>query len=361
MSDIEWMPVVVRLGDLAHWAENPVTLTKAQAKKLLKSTEKLGRMQTLAIGPADGDGKHPLYDGHQRVNVWGGAFGMDLEVNALQSNRPLTDDERHAVPVMLRTATGSFDWDALSSWPAEDLTQWGMDDNLLTDWKRDIAALGNLIESEGAETEEKKIGHEGRLYNAGEGHDIEPFKLAYRVEAIYKSRGKLALDLFSGAGQLAAWYRRRFEHVVTVDKNYDVGDVDYSMSALSFIKNLLRNYLDFDFVDFDDEGCPHEEIKALFAFLSGKKADSFVLALTDGQGLNLKCRGRFNPETYLLDGEQRKATQEDYEHFEEIVTGFVERCANRHSFVGTQLSSYRGRENNVVYQTWLIEVLPSLA
>ena len=148
MSDIEWTPVKVKLGNLFHWAENPVTLTKAQAKKLLKSTEKLGRMQTLAIGPPNGNGKHPLYDGHQRVNVWGGAFGMDLEVNALQSSRPLTDDERHAVPVMLRTAMGSFDWDVLSSWPAEDLTQWGMDDNLLTDWKRDIAALGNLIESE---------------------------------------------------------------------------------------------------------------------------------------------------------------------------------------------------------------------
>ena len=69
MTDLVWTPVVVRLGDLAHWAENPVTLTKAQAKKLLKSTEKLGRMQTLAIGPADGDGKYPLYDGHQRCSV----------------------------------------------------------------------------------------------------------------------------------------------------------------------------------------------------------------------------------------------------------------------------------------------------
>jgi hypothetical protein len=155
MTDaIEWTPVVVRLGELSHWAENPVTLTKAQARKLLKSTEKLGRMQTLAIGPTNGDGKHPLYDGHQRVNVWGGAFGMDLQVNALQSSRPLTDDERHAVPVMLRTAVGSLDWDVLSSWPAGDLTQWGMDDDLLTGWKRDIASLGDLLESETPEPQD---------------------------------------------------------------------------------------------------------------------------------------------------------------------------------------------------------------
>jgi len=148
MSDLEWSPVKVKLGDLAHWAENPVTLTKAQAKKLLRSTEKLGRMQTLAIGPANGDGKFPLYDGHQRCNVWAGAFGMALEVQALQSNRPLDDDERHAVPIMLRSAVGSLDWDALSSWPADILVKSGFDADLLGDWKRDIAALGNLIESE---------------------------------------------------------------------------------------------------------------------------------------------------------------------------------------------------------------------
>ena len=148
MTDLVWSPVVVRLGDLAHWADNPVTLTKAQAKKLLRSTEKLGRMQTLAIGPANGDGKHMLYDGHQRVNVWGGAFGMGLEVNALQSNRPLTDEERHAVPIMLRTAAGSLDYDILAGWTDYPITDWGLDANLLQGLKTDIAALGNLIESE---------------------------------------------------------------------------------------------------------------------------------------------------------------------------------------------------------------------
>ena len=105
-------------------------------------------METLAIGPVNGDGKHPLYDGHQRVNVWGGAFGMGLEVNALQSNRPLTDDERHAVPIMLRTAAGALDYDILAGWTDYPITDWGLDADLLQGLKFDIAALGNLIESE---------------------------------------------------------------------------------------------------------------------------------------------------------------------------------------------------------------------
>jgi len=160
---IDWSPVKVKLGNLAHWAENPVTLTKAQAKKLLKSTELLGRMETIAIGPPNGDGKHPLYDGHQRVGVWGGAFGMGLEVNALQSNRPLTDDERHAVPIMLRTATGALSWDALSGWDAADLQSWGLDSDLLDGWKRDLAALGDLIESETPDFQPVGIDEQGRL------------------------------------------------------------------------------------------------------------------------------------------------------------------------------------------------------
>jgi hypothetical protein len=149
MSDeIEWTPVKVKLGDLSHWADNPVTLSKAQAKKLLRSKEKLGKMQTLAIGPSNGDGKYPLYDGHQRANVWGAAFGMGLEVWALQSSRLLTDDERHAVPIMLRTAAGSLDWDALAGWTEYPISEWGLDDDALQGMKFDIAALGNLLESE---------------------------------------------------------------------------------------------------------------------------------------------------------------------------------------------------------------------
>lgn len=158
MTDLVWTPTVVRLGDLAHWAENPVTLTKAQAKKLLKSTETLGRMQTLAVGPPDEKGKRILYDGHQRVNVWGPAFGMGLEVNALQSNRPLTDDERHAVPIMLRTAAGSLDYDILAGWTDYPITDWGLDADLLNGLKTDIAALGNMLESE--EPEEQAVNDE---------------------------------------------------------------------------------------------------------------------------------------------------------------------------------------------------------
>jgi hypothetical protein len=139
--------------------------------------------------------------------------------------------------------------------------------------------------------------------------------------------------------------------VVTVDKS--CSGVDYQMTASAFIENTLP--LDFDFIDFDDEGTPGLEIQQFFRTIAGKKGDSFIMALTDGNGLNLKFNGKFSPGVYLLPGPVRQATRQDYDDFEDMVTGFVARCATEAKFTPTMLSSYRGREGNVVYQTWLIE------
>lgn len=216
--------------------------------------------------------------------------------------------------------------------------------------------LSDILNMASQEEEASHIGREGRLYNAGDGHDIEPFKLAYRIEAAWCASGGMALDLFSGLGQLAAWYKRRFKQVITVDRDMAVGDVDYSMSASQFIQRHLSKFLDFDFVDFDDEGCPAREIQELFAAIAGKKKESFVLALTDGNGMNLKFRGRCNFGALYLSDESgmRRATRADYELFDQTVTAFISRCSERNGFNAESLSSYRGREGNVVYQTWLI-------
>ncbi len=193
----------------------------------------------------------------------------------------------------------------------------------------------------------------GRLYNAGEGHNIEPFKLAYRIEAIWRTKGNKAIDLYSGEGQLAEWYSRRFESIITIDKRCE--GVDYQMDASKFIGDILPSHLDFDYIDFDDEGSPGREIQQFFKVISGKKQDSFIMALTDGNGLNLKCMGKWSPDLYMLTGKKRQATLDDYYDFEDMVTGFIERCTQEAKFTPTMLSSYRGREGNVVYQTWLIE------
>jgi hypothetical protein len=249
----------------------------------------------------------------------------------------LTDDERRELVVRLKQNQAGWDFDMLPNlYDKEELLEWGFEEGEL-------------------EIGEKKhtISRSGRLY---ENHEIEPYKLAHRIEAAWRSNGGLALDLFSGAGQLAAWYRRRFQRVITVDKDFAVGDVDYSMKAKAFIEKHLTEYMDFDFVDFDDEGMPTAEIQAFFAAIEEKRNEPFYVALTDGCGLNMKMRGYVDFGTsYLVEGgEKRRATRADYDAFEDTVTAFVAKCASRSGFTASQLSSYRGRENNVVFQTWYV-------
>lgn len=76
----------------------------------------------------------------------------DYELLALQSNRQLTEDERKQVAVLLHTATGSWDWNALSGWSAADLREWGMDKDTLKGWQSDAKELTELLNSEQTES-----------------------------------------------------------------------------------------------------------------------------------------------------------------------------------------------------------------
>jgi hypothetical protein len=245
-------------------------------------------------------------------------------------------------------------------WDMEQLLadiQAGVDlDSMFRQDELDELLAGFAKQLETIDGEKDTITRTGRQYNAGEGHEIEPFKLAHRIEAAWQSNGHKALDLFSGEGQLAAWYKRRFDAVVTVDKAYVQGHVDYSMPAMQFIKEHIVDHMDFDFVDFDDEGCPGREIVAFFDAIQGKKTTDFVLALTDGNGLNLQCRGWVDlSEMYLVEGElKRRATSDDYQRFQQYVSDFIPKAAIATGYKATQLSHHYGRQGHVIFQTWLI-------
>ena len=148
MSELTWTPTTVALDDLQPWERNPKRLSKAQAKRLEDSTGKLGRAGVLLVGPPDADGKRPLYDGHQRAGIWQALYGKGERVQALESDRLLTDEERRATSLLTVTAAGSFDWDALASWDVGELVTWGFDTELLGQWNDDAANLALMIEAE---------------------------------------------------------------------------------------------------------------------------------------------------------------------------------------------------------------------
>lgn len=145
---LTWTPIKIEIGKIVPWAHNPRMSTKADAERLIKSWTELGQMQTLAVGPADKTGMVPLYDGHQRCSAWMTVKPPHYQVLALQSNRPLTEEERRKVAVLTRTAAGRWDWEALSGWDAGELKEWGMDKDTLNGWNNDANNLKEILYSE---------------------------------------------------------------------------------------------------------------------------------------------------------------------------------------------------------------------
>jgi ParB family transcriptional regulator, chromosome partitioning protein len=138
---MNWTNVTVKLGDLQPWEHNPRTMSKTQAKRLLKSWQTLGQFQTIAIGPAG-----EVYDGHQRLNALLAAYGAAYEVEARQSERALNDDERAALTLAANIPAGAWDWQALAQWDAEAVKDWGMDAETLATWNSDAANLATMLE-----------------------------------------------------------------------------------------------------------------------------------------------------------------------------------------------------------------------
>jgi hypothetical protein len=141
MAALTWTNITVSLGELKPWQHNPRMSTKAQAKRILRSFERFGQVQPVAVGP-----EFEVYDGHQRLSALLTLHGKDYCIDARQSSRALTDAERRELVVSLHAgAVGGWDWDALSGWQAEELQAWGMDAELLKAWNNDANNLKEMI------------------------------------------------------------------------------------------------------------------------------------------------------------------------------------------------------------------------
>ena len=194
-----------------------------------------------------------------------------------------------------------------------------------------------------------------------EGVDqINTLKLAFRLESIcHCSKRNLAIELFAGKGRLSFWYKRLFDKVVRIDKeNYS--EVDYCQNAESFLKEHLAAFINFDFIDFDDEGCPGKELQLFFSLIEGK-SKPFVLCLTDGMGLALKIRAKINLyNNYLFGRDEVIKVQDDsqYRDFDQYVKHLIDTLCTTHGFNNKIINWYRGADGNVIYACF--EIAPKM-
>jgi DNA modification methylase len=143
-----WTLIKIRLGDIVAYEQNPRLSTKAQAQRIIASERKFNQVVPFIVSPYH-DSKVKLYDGHQRLSAWLTVYGADHVMDAMQCDRDLTDDEHKELIITMHSgATGSWDWNALSGWPAGKLQEWGMDKDTLKDWNNDALNLKELLNAE---------------------------------------------------------------------------------------------------------------------------------------------------------------------------------------------------------------------
>jgi len=125
---ITWTNEKRKLSDLIPWERNPRTINNAQAERLVDSVETFGQVETLAI-----DCRNGVLNGHQRLNVLAGQYGMDYAVDVRVANRVLTERERQQLTVYLhKGAAGEWDTSSLfENFDFNDLTAWGFDSDEL--------------------------------------------------------------------------------------------------------------------------------------------------------------------------------------------------------------------------------------
>lgn len=139
--DMEWRNVRIKLGDLKPWEHNPRKISRSHARRILESWQRYGQAQLILIGPSN-----EVYDGHQRLSVLLAAYGPQYEVEARQSVRELTEDERQRLVIMLHAGTvGEWDWEQLRQWDIQLLNEAGLDHESVEAWKRDYKLLTGLL------------------------------------------------------------------------------------------------------------------------------------------------------------------------------------------------------------------------
>ena len=325
---------------LVEFQGNLKRLTQRNREKLMSSILEKGFIAPIFVW--DDAGEYRLLDGHQRLKtlLWMRENGWDIPMIPVDIIE--ADDEQDAKKKLLAITSqyGEFDLDGFIEFTS---------DIEIDDTIRLTSDEWNIDE------EDKTSGARGGHYNDEEAPEIDPRKGMHRIEACaFLKKRETAIELFAGRGALSFWYRRLFKTLITNDaQEFDDVAHDYTMKADRFILENITSDTKFDLIDFDDEGCPAKEIQVFFDKIKCRK-EPFILAITDGNGLNLKSRGKINfRKTYMIRSDETvQAKADDYDNFNEIFREFIENVTIGWKY--DELSLFRKDNGNVIYATYYV-------
>ena len=260
---------------VATLGHNPRQSTKKQASRILESFNAFGQVQTVAVGPA-----FDVYDGHQRLSALLTLHGADYEIDARQSSRALTDDERRRLVIALHAgAQGAWDWDALGGWDETLLASAGMDAELLEQMNRDAIALREMLSASDA-ANASDADAEPQMDKADE---LRKKWGVQRGQAWQLGEHRLMCGDSTSAGDVARLMKGEKASLVFTDPPYGVA-IGAKNRLLNSVQKAGRNLADIE----DDSLSPDDlKTKLLPAFQNIKRfvmSDDCTVFVTAPQG-----------------------------------------------------------------------------
>jgi len=263
MSDLTWTNSTRKLSDLIPWEKNPRQIKDAGAKRLVESMDQFGQIHAIAIGPGG-----EIYDGHQRSFVWAACerYGPDFEVDVRVASRPLTEPEREKLVIFLHSgATGSYDWDILSSWNTPTLKSWGLDEGQLRGWNDDAANLALMLEAESEPSDAER--EEQARQTLAERFVVPPFSVLNARQGYWQERKQawiaLGIDSELGrCGEPAASYKNQGAlSALQSGKPHTLGAIAPNEGGVNGILTSPGKYADNGLLGFSQQARSHYSAK----------------------------------------------------------------------------------------------------
>ena len=162
----------------------------------------------------------------------------------------------------------------------------------------------------------------------------------------------LAVECYAGSGGLTEVYKQHFKQVINNDLNPESVAI-HNMKAIDFIKEIVSKLPSkIDMIDFDCYGSPAFEIQEFFK--DAKRHAPFVLALSDGFGMNLKYSKKEAPirSRYLIEGELD--THKIWNRHQDLIDNLIEKLSTPQGLHAFRLCGMQTKSKNYILAAYVI-------
>lgn len=163
----------------------------------------------------------------------------------------------------------------------------------------------------------------------------------------------LAVECYAGSGGLTEIYKQNFDEVINNDLNPESVAI-HNYKAIDFIKEIVSKIdKKIDMIDFDCYGCPAYEIQEFFK--DAKRHAPFVVALSDGFGMNMKYSKKEEPirKRYLIEGPLE--THRIWDRHASLVDNLIEKLSDQQEIKSTRLCSMQTKSKNYILAAYVIQ------